>query len=143
MQKRVTASHAALAILVMSLATGCGTPHRPHMGPDQFREEPGPGGLVKVNYFGDGTVLMYQVQDFALYHCAEIARREGSPYFALYQTLPDALQNRTSSEVRPITVLGIPRAEVYISLRKTYMPGLLSTAEVLARLKPAVDRAAR
>ena len=80
---------------------------------------------------------------YALYRCAEIARREGSTHFALYQTLSDALQDRRSKTVRPTTLLGIPHAEVYISLRKADAPGLLATADVLARLKPAVMAGAR
>jgi hypothetical protein len=106
-------------------------------------EEAGPGGLVKVTYKGNEWMQIYQVQDYALYRCAEIAQRQGSPYFVLYQTLPDALQNRSSNEVKPTTVLGIPHAEVYIGLRKTAAPGLLSAAEVLGRLKPAIAAEAK
>lgn len=62
-------------------------------------------------------------------------------YFVLYQTLPDALQNRTSSDVRPTTILGIPHAEVYIGLRPAPAPGLLSTSDVLERLRPAIAAA--
>lgn len=139
----------ALAMLLVMSLTGCSTAYQAASSGltgasgAGYKEEPGPGGLVKVTYQGNRYMLMYQVQDYALYRCAEIAQRQGSPYFALYQTLPDALQNRTSTEVKPTTLLGIPHAEVYISLRKTPEPGLLSAAEVLARLKPTIDAGAK
>lgn len=86
---------------------------------------------------------MYQVEIYALYRCAEIAQREGSPYFALYQTLAEALQDRRSATVKPTTLLGIPHAEVYIRLHRAAAPGLLSAAEVIARLKPDIIAGAK
>ena len=138
----------ALALLLGWSAAGCSTAYREASANEfigsgsGYREEAGPGGLIKVTYHGNQAMLMYQVQDYALYRCAQIAQRQRSPYFVLYQTLPDALQHRTSTEVRPTTLLGIPHAEVYIGLRQAGAPGLLATADVLARLKPAITAAA-
>jgi len=140
---------AALAMFLGLATVGCSTAYQDastglsRASGAGYKEEAGPGGLVKVTYKGNKWMLMYQVQDYALYRCAEIAQRQGSPYFALYQTLPDALQNRTSNEVKPTTLLGIPHAEVYISLHKTAAPGLLSAAEVLTRLKPTIPAGAK
>jgi hypothetical protein len=139
---------AALALVLGLMAAGCSTTYQNAVplswaSGAGYTEEAGPGGLIKVTYNGNKWMQMYQVQDYALYRCAEIAQRQGSPYFALYQTLPDALQNRTSKEVKPTTLLGIPHAEVYIGLYKTATPGLLSTAEVLASLKPAIVAGAK
>lgn len=144
-----TAGKAALALLLGLVNAGCATAYQNASTGLSFdwgagyKEEAGPGGLIKVMYNGNKWMQMYQVQDYALYRCAEIAQREGSPYFMLYQTLPDALQNRTSNEVKPTTLLGIPHAEVYISLRKTAAPGVLSAAEVLDRLKPTIAAEAK
>jgi hypothetical protein len=143
------AGQAALPLLLGFMLAGCSTAYQDGStglswaSGAGYKEEAGPGGLVKVTYKGNKWMQMYQVQDYALYRCAEIARRAGSPYFALYQTLPDALQDHTSNEVRPTTLLGIPHAEVYVSLRKTGAPGLLSAADVLAKLKPAIIEGAK
>ena len=139
-----TAAKAALALAFGIIVGGCSTAYQAaSTGPLKvqqtgYKEEAGPAGLIKVTYHGNERMLMVQVQDYTLYRCAEIAQREGSPYFVLYQTLPDALKNRSSTEVKPTTLLGIPHAEVYIGLRATAGPGLLSTADVLARLKPTI-----
>jgi hypothetical protein len=138
------AAKAALALALVIIVGGCSTAYQAaSAGPLKvqrtgYKEEAGPGGLIKVTYHGNERMLMYQVRDYTLYRCAEIAQREGSPYFVLYQTLPDALHDRSSAEVKPTTLLGIPHAEVYIGLRATAAPGLLSTADVLARLKPTI-----
>ena len=144
MNAYATAAKAALALALGIIVAGCSTAYQAaSTGPVNaqqtgYKEEAGPSGLIKVTYHGNGRMLMYQVQDYTLYRCAEIAQREGSPYFILYQTLPDALHNRSSTEVKPTTLLGIPHAEVYIGLRATAAPGLLSTTDVLARLKPTI-----
>ena len=131
-----------LALLVMS---GCSTAYQKgHVNPlgwsyaSGYKEAPGPGGLIKVTYQGSQWTLMHQVETYALYRCAEIAQRERAPYFGLYRTLPDALAGRRSSSVQPTPLLGVPHAEVHISLHHAAAPGLLSAAEVLARLGPAV-----
>lgn len=145
MSDYATLGKAVRALALGIIVAGCSTGYRAaSTGPfgdtsTGYEEEAGPGGLIKVTYRGQNRMLMYQVQDYTLYRCAEIAQLQGSPYFVLYQTLPAALENRSSTEVRPTTLLGIPHAEVYIGLRKTAAPGLLSTADVLARLKPTID----
>lgn len=144
MNSYARAGRAALALLLGLVGAGCSTAYQDaSTGLSGYREEAGPGGLIRVTYKGNERMRMYQVQDYALYRCAEIAQRRGSPYFVLYQTLPDALQDRSSVEVKPTTLRGIPHAEVYISLRNTAAPGLLSAADVLDRLKPMIAREAK
>jgi len=144
-----TAVRLILFAMMVTSASACSTYYQesrqlPMMNSSSgYQEEKGPGGLIKVIYQGNNAIRMYQVEDYTLYRCAEIASREGSPYFALYQTLPDALNDRRSDAVRPTTLLGIPHAEVYIGLRKTAEPGLLSTNDVLAKLAPSIKRRAR
>lgn len=141
----------AFATLLALALTACSTtatsyralPEFPLMRPAAgYQEEARSGGLIKVTYNGDRTMLMYLVENYALYRSAEIAQRERKPYFALYQTLPEALKDQRSSAVKPTTLLGIPHAEVYIRLHGSAAPGLLSTTEVLARLGPSIYRGA-
>lgn len=145
MRNHTTSCSLALALVLAATLTACSTAYQDARSSSLVKnpgggydEERGPGGLIKVRYAGNQAILMYQVQHYALYRCAEIAQREGSPYFALYQTLADALQDRRAGTVRPTTLLGIPHAEVYIKLHPAAGPGLLSTAQTLANLKPIV-----
>lgn len=139
-----------LAVLLALALTGCSTAYQEArdnpielLSASGYKEQAGPGDLIKVTYKGSPSMLMYQVETYALYRCAEVAQRKGAPYFGLYQTLPDALSDRRSSSVRPTTLLGVPHAEVYVAPHKLAAPGLLSTAEVLARLAPQVKAGAR
>ena len=103
-----------------------------------YHEEAAPGGLIKVAFRGDRDILMFKVAEYTLYRCAEIAKRERSPYFALYQTVSDAVQDHRTSAVHATTLNGLPVADVYIRLHQAAEPGLLSTAEVLSRLSPSI-----
>lgn len=145
MRNLTTSRRLALMSILAATLTACSTAYQDARSSSLLKnpgggydEEKGPGGLIKVRYVGNREILMYQVQHYALYRCAEIAQREGSPYFALYQTLADALQDRRADTVRPTTLLGIPHAEVYIQLHPAAGPGLLSTAQTLSNLKPIV-----
>ena len=105
-----------------------------------YSEEKGPGDLIKVSYKVRmlGGATMHMTEMYALYRCAEVAQREGKPYFALYQDLPAALADRRSDKNKVTLVLGKPESYAYILLHAESGPGLLSTAEVLARLDPLV-----
>jgi len=107
-----------------------------------YSEEQGPGPLIKVTYKVSmvGGATMHMTQVYALYRCAEIAQREGKPYFALYHDLPAALADRPSDTNTVTLVLGMPSSHAYIMLHDKNGPGLLSTAEVLARLGPKVGK---
>jgi hypothetical protein len=149
MRDYARAGRLSVAALLVTVLAACSTAYQEaHGNPllsssSGYHEEKAAGELIKVTYKGNRTILMYQVEDYALYRCAEIAQREGSPYFALYQTLPDALQDRRSDRVRPTTLLGIPHAEVYIRLHTSPAPGLLSASEVSTRLAPSIIAGAR
>lgn len=103
-----------------------------------YSEAKGPGDLIKVEYKGD-FLTMYRTELFALYRCVEIARREGKPYFALYRTLPDALEDRRSEKNVSSTVLGKPYSYAYIRLHDAPGPMLLSTDAEYARLVPLIN----
>lgn len=104
-----------------------------------FKEEKGPGDLIKVEYHGTPFLSLYRTELFAMYRCAEVAQRAGKPYFALYQTLPDALAGQSSAKNKASTVTGVPYSYAYIRLHDAAGSGLLSTQEVLTRLTPLIQ----
>jgi hypothetical protein len=99
----------------------------------------GPGELIKVgfvgNYVNDDRQLAEQ---FLLYHCAQVAQREGKNYFALYDNLPNAVSDVRSTSKATGTVAGHARAYAYILLFDGPGRSLLSTQELLTRLGPVV-----
>jgi hypothetical protein len=130
-------------ITALALLAGCATGYQDASNPltgwtGGYWEEKGPGELVKVGFGGNGYIAREKVGTYLLYRCAEIARREGKPYFALYQDLPAAVMDRRAPEKSVGTITGKPSAYTYILFFDAPAPGLLSTSELLARLEPEV-----
>jgi hypothetical protein len=131
---------------VIGMLGGCAAQYRSEefggLNGGGYTEERGPGQLIRVSFkvytLGGATMHMVQVSTLYLYRCAEIAEREGKPYFALYQTLPDALSDKRSGKNLVTTVSGRPASYAYILLHDQNDTGLLSTAEILAQLGPKV-----
>lgn len=104
-----------------------------------YTQEQGPGDLVKVMYNGPQHGLrLSAAAAYTLYRCAEVSQRAGKPFFALYQDLPAALQDKRSNLPLASPVMGRAFAHAYIRMHDTPGPGLLSTSEVLARLAPLI-----
>lgn len=144
--KKIVAFLPAAAIAMMLLqgcATGYAEENRLLLRPSGYSEVRGPGQLIKVQYKGDPYTTIYEAKVYALYRCAEIAARDGKPYFALYLDLPAALADRRSADNTASAVLGIPSSFAYIALHDAPGPGLLSAAEVMQRLAPRVKGAKR
>jgi hypothetical protein len=125
------------------LLTGCATGYHDLTNPllgltGGYWEQNGPGELIKVGFAGNGFISREKVGTYLLYRCAEIAKREGKPYFALYQNLPSAVLDRRSSEKAVTTITGKASDYAYILLFDTNASGLLVTSEVIARLEPEV-----
>jgi hypothetical protein len=124
--------------------TACGSDYRPRtrfalQGLDGgYEEEPGPGKLIKVSYTGPLSATVYMAANSVLYRSAEITQREGKAYFALYNDLPSALHDRRSEKTVYSTVGGRAFSYAYILPFQDDAPGLLSAAEVIARLEPKV-----
>ncbi|NHZ35062.1 hypothetical protein [Massilia rubra] len=100
-----------------------------------YEEEAGPGKLIKVSYTGPLGVHVYMAANSVLYRSAEITQREGKAYFALYNDLPSALKDRRSEKAIFSTVGGRAFSYAYIVPFQDNAPGLLSAAEVIARLE--------
>lgn len=127
------------ACLLGGCATGYHDASNPLLGfTGGYWEQKGPGELVKVGFGGNSFVSREKVGIYLLYRCAEVAKREGKPYFAFYPNLPSAVADRRSTEKTVTTVTGKPTSFAYILFFDTPGENLLSTSELLARLEPEV-----
>lgn len=132
-----------LALFSLML-TACGSDYRPRtmfalQGLDGgYEEEPGPGKLIKVSYTGPLGATVHMAANSVLYRSAEITQREGKAYFALYNDLPSALKDRRAATTLFSTIGGRAFSYAYIVPFQGHAPGLLSAAEVIARLERKV-----
>ena len=135
---RISTSVLALALLA-SCATSYQDSGTPLLGlTGGYWEQKGPGELIKVGFLGNSNITREKVGTYLLFRCAEIAKREGKPFFALYQNLPAAVSDYRSAEKTIATITGKPADYAYILLFDAAAPGLLSTSDLLTRLGPEV-----
>jgi hypothetical protein len=134
---------ALLACVSAFALSGCATGYHDASNPvlgmfGGYTQSDGPGKLIKVQFFANGFSERERVGQFLLYRCAEVTQLRGKEYFALYATLPDAIQDKRSSARAVATVGGKPTSYAYILLLDAPAPGALSAKEVVERLKPEV-----
>ncbi len=134
---------AAACALAISLLAGCATGYQDAGGLagifGGYYEKKGPGELIKVGFAGNGFIKSATARDYLTYRCAEIARREGHQWFAIYRNLPDAIRDVRAPEKEPGSLGNKPWGEVYILFFDGESPGLLSVDDVTTRLKPVVE----
>ena len=132
-----------MPVVAAVLLAGCATGYQDASNPlvswtGGYQEAKGPGELTKVSFLGNGIITQEKAGTYLLYRCAEIAKRENKPYFALYQNLHSAVVDKRSPGKTVNSIGGKPTGHAYILLFDSPAPGLLSTSEVLARLEPEV-----
>ncbi|NHZ90359.1 hypothetical protein F2P45_15230 [Massilia sp. CCM 8733] len=133
-----------LSLALMLLLAACAADYHPRTNyvlfasDGGYQEEQGPGKLIKVSYIGPRGVNVYMAANSVLYRSAEITQREGKTYFALYNDLPSALKDRRSDKAVYSTVGHRAFSYAYIVPFEDNAPGLLSAAEVIARLETKV-----
>ncbi len=130
----------AVSALLSATLSGCATPYGDARNPitgwtGGYSESKGPGELIKVIFSGNGIIKTDTVSVYLLYRCAEIAQREGKPYFAFYQNLPDAVLDKKSTSKSASTVGRKPTDYAYILLSKEDKPGYLSASAVISSLE--------
>lgn len=138
--KRAIAAACGLAALLLG---GCATGYHDAGGLQGYTggyyDHKGPGELFKVGFAANGFSNAAKVRDFLTYRCAEVARREGHVWFAMYRNLPDAIRDERIASKAIGSVGNKPLGEVYILLFEQSADGLLNADEVIARLKPVID----
>jgi hypothetical protein len=139
MMRTITAACA----LAVSLLAGCATGYHDRGGllghSGGYYDRKGPGELIKVGFSGNGFISANKVRDYLTYRCAEIAKREGHTWFAIYRNLPDAIRDQRSDSKEPGKLNNKPWGEVYVLFFQQADDGLLNADEVIARLRPAVE----
>ena len=139
--------HAILSLAGLVLLAGCATRYQDGNNlltgwTGGYWEDSGPGELVKVGFSGNSNITTETVSAYLLYRCAEVAKRANKPYFALYRSLPAAVQDVRSPDQEIDVYMGKPDSYVYILYFDQAEEGLLETSEVLARLESQVKGAA-
>ncbi|PTU32986.1 CC0125/CC1285 family lipoprotein [Stenotrophobium rhamnosiphilum] len=139
----------ALRALCVSLASlmlaGCATGYHDASNPltgwaGGFWDTKGPGQLIKIGFSGNGFISREKVGTYVLYRSAEVTQREGKDFFVMYENLPAAISDRRSSERTVSTIGGKAATYVYVLLKTEPGPDVLSASEVIARLRPEVER---
>lgn len=130
---------AMIAVALCGCATGYHDARNPILGiAGGYWDEPGPGRLLKVGFSANSFSRNEMVENFLLYRCAEVAKREGASHFVLYATLPDAVADKRSSGRTVKSTFGKPATFAYILPVPAGEPSALSSAELIARLGPLV-----
>lgn len=123
------------AFILCSCATGYQSATNPVAGMfGGYWDKKGPGQLIKVGFDGNGYISKDKVGIYLLYRCAEVAKREGSNYFIMYENLPSAIADRRSAERSVSTTGGKAVSFAYILLTKAPGNGVLSSSDVIKRL---------
>jgi len=134
---------AAACALAATLLAGCATGYHDAGGllgyTGGYYDRKGPGELYKVGFSGNGFITAQKVRDYLTYRCAEVAKREGHAWFAIYRNLPDAIRDQRASSKSPGALGNKPWGEVYVLFFEQPDVGLLNADEVIARLKPVID----
>jgi len=134
----------ALAGLLALLGTGCATSYQDSGNPvlavtGGYWNEPGPGPLETVGFFGNGALSREQAGVYLIYRCAETAWYRKKRYFSAYASLSDAIDDKPVTDPYVVETLGgRPDGKVYVLFRDRPAPGALSTVEIIRKYQGRV-----
>ncbi|MEL0027983.1 MAG: hypothetical protein VW625_04855 [Perlucidibaca sp.] len=130
---------AALVTGLALLGTGCATSYQDARNPllswsGGYWNEPGPGALETVGFFGNGALSREQAGVYLLYHCAELAWHHHKRYFSAYASLDDVVDGRPVADPYVVdTLAGRPYGKVYVLYHSMPVAGALSTVEIIRK----------
>ena len=105
-----------------------------------YQSATGPGKLERVMFSANVHTGAEKTQQFALYRCAELANIKAKPYFVIYESLTDAIQDRPAVLPR-VGVLGnFPSASAFMLPLDEPRHGSKETARVLEELESLVSK---
>ena len=120
---------------------GCATPYSDAGLTGGHRSQRISAQLQKVDFYGNGYITSDQVQAYAMYRCAEIARDQKKAHFIIYDSLLAAANQRPSSQPRVGTLGNKPTASAFLALLDAPARGSHDTQAVLRDLGPTVKAA--
>lgn len=130
---------ARLILLASTLAlSACATSYTSNGLFGGYRDYAGPGKLEKVDFHGNGFISADQVQKFALYRCAEIAKQKNKPFFLIYDNLFSAARGMPSELPVVGSVGSKPNASAFVLVLDGPRAGAFETDKVLQDLQPLV-----
>lgn len=134
----------ACVILCAGLA-GCATGYHSVNDPIRgyaggYREEPGPGELLKVAFYANAHSERDTVTAYLMYRCAELAQQRHKPYFRMYRSLAEAVVDRPIDEAIIGRIGGDLGDWVFVLFDDSQMPGDLSTQATLTKYESYVHK---
>lgn len=100
-----------------------------------YGSEKGPGNLEKIYFRGNGYTSSVQTSQYAIRHAAEIGRLQHQPYFAMYQNLTDAANNKKSHEPLVDATLERTYSYFYVMYHQNKESGDYVVDDILNNLK--------
>lgn len=125
--------------LVAGIAlSGCATQYQSSGLTGGHYETAAPGKLQKVNFSGNGFIAPDLVQKYALYRCAEVAKKSGKAHFVIYDSLVAAAVDRPATMPRVGSVGNKPMAYAFMLFVDQPRSGSKETQAVLDELHAVV-----
>jgi len=119
---------------LMLLLTACSSSYQDANSPlnitGGYGSEAAPGDLIKVYFAGNGYTSVKQAQAYVLRRAAEVGREKQEPYFAVYQSITDAVDNNKSVAPAFDDGLGKPYAYAYIQFHTKKEPGDFTVTDI-------------
>lgn len=127
-----------MSALLFVLLAGCATSYQDAGLTGGHFEKKGPGQLEVVYFSANGYSDSQVVMIYAIYRCAEVARKKHKPYFVIYDSLSDAARDRVSQNPVMGWVQNKPVATAYVLFLDQSRHGAQDTQEVLNRYRDTI-----
>jgi hypothetical protein len=127
----------SMAMLGIALS-GCATQYQSSGLTGGHYEMAGPGKLEMVNFSGNGFIASDTVRKYALYRCAEVAKKKGKAHFVIYDSLNAAAVDRPTQLPRVGAVGNKPTAFAFMLVLDAPRSGSQETQAVLDELHSLV-----
>lgn len=137
------ASYRLLMVGAMLVAlTGCSTGYYDARNPiraillgakEGYWDRKGPGQLDVVGFSANPFTKADMIGAYLMYRCAELGQSRGKPYFSMYYSISDAIDDVPMNTYKVQFVRWQPTAKVYVLYRDVEVPGAFAVAETLAK----------
>jgi hypothetical protein len=125
-----------ITVVFISMLSGCATPYQSSSagitgGHSSVSVSP---TIEKISFHGNGYLDVSKAVDYALLRSAEYANENGKPFFIMYSTLNDAVQDRRTQKPNVSLVGSFPTSFAYVVLLNDSQENALKTQDVIEKL---------
>src|SRR5262249_41096875 len=101
-----------------------------------YYETAAPGGLTQVNFSGNEFLPDPVIKEYVVFRCAQLGKEKGKLYFAMYNSITDAINNhKTTLPDNILKESNKPTSYVYVEYHNEKKLGDLSVNETFYRFK--------